>query len=464
MNGQAQIIPCKAQIIQTIGAPIVKKVILLLLVFPIIAYAQTKQNLTETPVPADSLVDSMGVNIHMTYGDTAYANVSAVRTMLQTLGLRHVRDGGKYYPSSPAYNQYEFGAFGGLSSLGLGFDLILTYQSGMDPDPMTEADLTALRSLASTNSVTIDSLEGPNEIDIQGDKNWVSDARSFMQSVFSANSQTTGFPKVPVLGPTLAGTSNDWGLLGNLTAYENFGNIHPYANTQYPSYNFALNLANERNVSGSQTIYVTESGWSNAMKATDGSPNVTEDVSGRYVGRLFLETLLWKWPRTYVYELVDEKNDPGLTNTQDHFGLFRYDYSAKPAATVIENMVTLMSDKGYTFTPAALSYSLTTPSSSVHHLLFQKHDGSYWLALWQEVSDWKGWNAQGSAITNPDVAVTLTLPGTASTIETYEPLNSASPLESISNQQTVTLMVPDHPLLVKIVLVAAPTNLKVTVK
>jgi serralysin len=440
-----------------------KSILTLLLATPLLVYGQTRQNLTETPKPADLLVDSMGVNVHMTYGDTAYGNIAAVRTMLQTLGLRHVRDGGKYLSDS-AYNQYEFGAYGNVSSLGIGFDLILTFEAGMDPNPMTEANLSALRVLAATNSVTIESLEGPNEIDIQGDKNWVFDTRSFMQSVSSASSETTSFPKVPLLGPSLAGASNDWVLLGNLTANENVGNIHPYANTQYPSYNFALNLANERNVSGSQTIYVTESGWSNAMKATDGSPNVTEQVAGRYVGRLFLETLLWNWPRTYVYELVDEQNDPGLTNTQHHFGLFRYDYSAKPAATVIQNMVALMSDKGYSFTPHALSYSLSTPSSAVHHLLFQKHDGSYWLALWQEVSDWNGWNAQGSAITNPDVALTLTLPGIASTIETYEPLNSASPLESVSNQQTVTLMVPDHPLLVKIVLVAAPQNLHVTVK
>jgi hypothetical protein len=443
-----------------IPTPVKIPILLVLLLSPLLIYGQTKQTLTETPRPADSLVDSMGVNVHMTYGNTAYGNIAAVRTMLQALGLRHVRDGGKYL-SDLAYNQYEFGAYGNVSSLGIGFDLILTFEASMDPNPMTESDLNALRALASTNSVTIDSLEGPNEIDIQGDKNWVSDTRSFMQSVSSANSETTSFPKVPLLGPTLAGASNDWVLLGNLTAYENIGNIHPYANTQYPSYNFPLNLANERNVSGSQTIYVTESGWSNAMKATDGSPNVTEQVAGCYVGRLFLETLLWNWPRTYVYELVDEQNDPDLTNTQDHFGLFRYDYSAKPAATVVQNMVALMSDKGYNFTPQPLSYSLSTPSSAVHHLLFQKHDGSYWLALWQEVSGWNGWNAQGSAVTNPDVAVTVSLPRVASTIETYRPLDSASVVESISNQQTATLMVPDHPLFVKISFaVAPPANLK----
>jgi hypothetical protein len=198
------------------------------------------------------------------------------------------------------------------------------------------------------------------------------------------------------------------------------------------------------------------------MNATDNSPNVTEDVAGRYMGRLFLETMLQGWPRTYVYELVDEMADPGLTNTQEHYGLFRNDYSAKPAATTIANMIALMSDKGYASIPTnTLSYSLTVPSPAVHHLLFEKHDGSYWLALWQEVSDWKGWNAQGVEITNPDVAVTLTLPAPASSIETYRPHDSTLAVQSMSDQQTVTLMVPDHPLLVKFVLLAPPTNLKI---
>jgi hypothetical protein len=265
-----------------------------------------------------------------------------------------------------------------------------------------------------------------------------------------------------VIGPSLAGASTDWSLLGNMTAYEDAGNIHAYANTQYPSYNFAADLTEEQEVSGSQKIYVTEAGWSNAVDATDGSPNVTEDVAGRYVGRLFLETMLRGWQRTYVYELVDETPDAAMTNTQAHFGLFRNDYSPKPAATTIENMIALMSDKGYTqMGTNTLSYSLSVPSAEVHHLLFQKHDGSYWLVLWQEVSDWSGWNAQGSPITNPDVPVTLTLPAAASSIETYRPHDSASVIQSMPNAQSVALMVPDHPLLVKFFLVAAPSGLRV---
>jgi hypothetical protein len=433
------------------------------LVSGIAVVAQTTANFTETPKSADSFVDSIGVNIHMTYSDTAYANGTAVKKMLSTLGVRHVRDSGKYYPNDPQYNQYEFAAYGNVASLGIGFDLILDFTGGMDPNPITPATIAALQSLATSHGVTIDSYEGPNEVDLTGNINWAADTRAFMTSVYSSVKANASTSAIPVIGNSLAGASTNWALLGNMTAYEDFGNMHPYANTQYPSHNFAADLANELNVCGTQQIYVTEAGWSNALNATDNSPNVTEDVASRYMGRLFLETLLHGWPRTYAYELIDEQADPGMTNTQKHYGLFRNDYSAKPAATVIANIITLLSNKGYQVIPRTLSYSLTTASPVVHHLLFQKHDGSYWLALWQETSNWNGWTAQGMPITNPDVAVTLTLPASVFSIQAYRPVGSTTAVASFTDKKIVTLMVPDHPLLVRVDMVAPPSNLTVVV-
>jgi hypothetical protein len=384
----------------------------------------------------------------MTYWNTGYGNLAAVESMLTTLGVRHVRDGAKYYASDPGYNTNEYVAYGAVSSLGIGFDLILAQSTS--PNPMNSSGMATFQSLAAGQNVTVESYEGPNEADTQGDSNWVADTRSFMQAVYPSIKSNSSTSTIPVLGNTLAGASSDWAALGNMTAYEDYGNMHPYANTQNPSFNFTADLAAQVAVSGSQNIYITESGWSNAMQATDNSPNVTEDVSSRYIGRLFFETMLHNWPRTYVYELLDEQADPAMTSTQQHFGLFRNDYSAKPAATVVANLITLMSDKGGVVTEIPLSYTLGTTSTNVHHLLFQKRNGSYWLALWQEVSDWSGWNAQGTPIVNPDVPVTLTLPSEAASIQGFLPLVSTYPAYSFSNRNTVTMMVPDNPLLVEI--------------
>jgi len=448
------------------GAGVRKPIFLLLfaLALCIPTFARTTTNLTEVPKPADSLVDSIGVNIHLTYGNSVYRDVVAVKQMLSTLHVRHVRDAGKYYPNDAKYNDYEFGSYGAVASLGIGFDLILDYNGGTVPSPITPEVMSALQTLAAKNGIAVESYEGPNEPDLAGILNWVASTRSFMQSVHSSTKTNPSTAAIPVIGNSLGGSPLDWVLLGDMTAFEDYGNVHPYANTQHPSFNFTTALANQINVSGFQTIYVTEAGWSNAINAKDNSPNVSEDAAGRYMGRLFLETLLHGWPRTYAYELVDEQADSGLTDTQRHFGLFRDDYSAKPAATVITNMIALMSDKGGSVRPSAVSYSLDTASSAIHHLLFQKQDGSYWLALWQEVSCWSELNGRGAAVTNPDVAVKLTLPNAGPFITTYRPHDSIAVVQSFTNQQTITLMVPDHPLLVKFSLIAAPTNLRARVQ
>lgn len=435
----------------------------LCLLFPTLLCAQTTLPLAETPRPADALVDSMGVNIHMTFSDTAYHNVPAVKTMLSQLGIRHVRDGATYYPNDANFGEQEYSAYGQLSALGIGFDLIVDYDRGTDPNPMTPAVVSSLQSLAANHAVTVDSYEGPNETDIQGNSNWLLDTRAFMKSLFASVSGTSGAKSVPVLGNSLAGPGSNWALLGNMTAYEDAGNLHPYANTQYPSYFFPQDFAAQLLVSGAQPIYVTEAGWANAMSATDNSPNVSEDVAGRYLGRLFFETLLRGCPRTYVYELVDEKPDPSMSHVQQHFGLFRNDYSPKPAASMISNLVKLMSDKGPAYAAQPLSYSLAVPSPSVHHMLFQKRDRSYWLALWQEVSDWKGWNAQGTPVSNPDVAVTLTLPASAASIQVFNPRASTSAITSFSGQQKISVMVPDSPVLVRVSFVSPPSGLTATV-
>jgi hypothetical protein len=443
-----------------------KSFFLLLLVSSLAAsaLAQTTSNLVETPLAADTLVDSMGVNIHMTYADTAYSNEAAVKNMLKSLGIRHVRDGGKFYIGQPGYNTMEFKTYGDIASLGIGFDLILDFNHGTDPNPMTPTLIGEIQALARAHNVVVDSYEGPNEIDSIGPNSWLSELRTFMPSMYSSVKSNPATSAIPVIGNSLAGPNSDWILLGNMTSHEDFGNMHPYANTQHPSYNFDFALSNQVHVSGSQNLFITEAGWSNAVRSTDNSPNVNEDVASRYMSRLFLETLLRGWPRTFVYELVDEQPDNSMTKTQQHFGLFRNDYSAKPAATVIANTIALMSDKGAKVNLRALTYSLTTSSPAVHHLLFQKGDGTYWLALWQEVSNWKGWNAQGTVITNPDVPVELTFPTEAASLQTYRPHSSTGVVDSFSNQKSVTLMVPDHALFVKIMLIPPPSNLRATVQ
>ena len=90
--------------------------------------------------------------------------------------------------------------------------------------------------------------------------------------------------------------------------------------------------------------------------------------------RLFLEYFNQGFPRTYSYEFIDEKADT-TNDPQMHFGLLRFDGSAKPAFTAVANLIQILKDPGATFSPAKLDYKMTGALNSVHHTLLQKRDG-----------------------------------------------------------------------------------------
>jgi hypothetical protein len=50
-----------------------------------------------TPVAlrASTFVETIGVNVHMSWKDTVYGNVDAVANAISTLGIKHLRDGAR---------------------------------------------------------------------------------------------------------------------------------------------------------------------------------------------------------------------------------------------------------------------------------------------------------------------------------------------------------------------------------
>ena len=58
------------------------------------ARAQTAAVLTKTvrASPADSFVDTIGVNVHMGNIGSVYGNFAKLKSALLTLGVRHLRD------------------------------------------------------------------------------------------------------------------------------------------------------------------------------------------------------------------------------------------------------------------------------------------------------------------------------------------------------------------------------------
>ena len=77
----------------------------------------------------------------------------------------------------------------------------------------------------------------------------------------------------------------------------------------------------------------TEAGYHNALSSTTGQPPASEEAAAVYMPRLLATAFGAGVERTFIYELVDEKPDPGLIDAEQHFGLLRNDLSPKPAFT-----------------------------------------------------------------------------------------------------------------------------------
>lgn len=321
----------------------------------------------ETPISASAFNDSIGVNLHMTYVVGAYnTDFSLWAPLLERSGIKHVRDG--VCPTFVALAWCEntlAPRMNELASNGIKFDLVTAMS-----DPFSY-----VTSYAATLAVTpaIEAYEGPNECDASGlcPSNWMSTEPGWQQEVYSMKT-----PGVTIVAPSMTSAAG-YADLGNLAPYADFGNIHDYVGSDMPesSTAAALHLQWAQAMTGSDPVWSTEDGYNtDPTFANNGVPQVVQE---RYLPRMLLEHMRLGINRTYIYQLFDFGPDGG-----SNMGLLNADYTAKPAWTALMQLMKLFADNG----PAPrtpLSLSVTgDKSGTLDHVLFQRSDGTYMLALW----------------------------------------------------------------------------------
>ncbi len=402
--------------------------------------AQSTTLQSETPRSAYDFVNSIGLNTHLNYFDRIYGNFQLVQFELQSIGVHHLRDGA--HLQNAGYNAALYGRWIELGKSGIRFNVVLDPRSNLGP--ITSSLLEQIDTLAGG---TVESFEGPNELDISNIPGWPAVDRSFQSSVFQSVTEMPQRDAIRVIGPSMASASHS-AEVGDLSQYLNDGNLHPYPAGQLPSVVFPdlPNLA--RIMSGNKQIVITESGYHNALNDHTDQPGVSEGAAARYIPRLFLEDFARGIPRTYLYEFMDEAPDPGLTNEQMHWGLVRADGTRKPAFNALKNLIQELDDTAQPSSLQPFSWSLSSTDPQLHHLLLQKSGGEVDLILWQEVSSFD--IKDQADISNPDVAAMLRLGHLARNVTVYEPSLQAQPLHTYANVDGVSLEIPDHPLVVEI--------------
>jgi len=391
-----------------------------------------------------SFTGSLGINATIgSNASRAMQNFTADENALSYLGFKLVRSG-VYTFNQPAYAQLN-------QDLGIKFDDIV---SGVN----TESFDNSLQVIEA-NPQLLAFVEGPNETDepkqtayylkLSGLHATAAEMRALYSAVHSD-------PKLAGVGVIQAsfGIPSSFAKYGNQSGSADYTNSHIYYNF-YPfgvdplkgnGYWMRTLLADAQSVTPgvpnivTETGYITQPGSAFAVSDIDQAKYLLDDVFD-----------LWNAgvADDFIFYLVDTGPNAGDTgNTSHYYGIFNADWTPKPAAIALHNLTTLLADTGTGgVAPGKLSYALSGEPSSVQTSLMEKSDGTFVLAIWNDV---QLQNTSGVDVPVASVAVTLTLSKAYESINIYDPLTGTTVEESFANAQTVQIMVPDHPILIEI--------------
>jgi hypothetical protein len=391
------------------------------------------QTRAERAIPARDFRESIGVNVHLSYADTAYADFPAVRRALADLGVRHVRDG------ACAGCAEANDRIAALGRDGVRFTLIAG--SPRDETGTLEQNL---ESVAGPLRPAVEAVEGPNEYDAAGGPEWAGALRDYQQELFERVRGDDRLRGLDVIGPSFV-KPDSREQAGDMQAWMTFGNLHSYPGGAEPAAGLDSERALARAVSGTKPVVATETGYHDALSAQSGQPAVDEATAAAYIPRLYLDYFRAGVRRTFAYELADEKPDPARRNPELHFGLLRDDWSPKPAYAALRGLLAAVGDGAPEEGRTSLRYDVQG-GEDIRRLLLAPGDGSLRLVLWRQEPVWDQNAGSARKLAQRDV-----------TVRFGEPVKSAAVLR----RGRAVAEHPD-PTRVPVALGAEPVVLKIT--
>lgn len=213
-------------------------------------------------------------------------------------------------------------------------------------------------------------------------------------SEVGAQSDNVGlqFLKIPPHAPTL---------MPEGTSYADAANVHNYLyhpNAPTPADNKVWDAADPTSASRVDGLYgnfgktwrrgfqgYDEAQLSSLPRVTTETGTgiggaITERMHGLHLMNLYLAQFKRGFNYTAVYILRDRTDEAG----NQAFGFFRPDYTPRPAATYLHNLIAILDDKGRPSTNHELDYVIEKKPVTVHDLLLEKSDGGFQLVLWGE--------------------------------------------------------------------------------
>jgi hypothetical protein len=319
---------------------------------------------------AAEFVDSIGVVTHLSYIDTAYGPTADVLAKVRELGVHHIREAAPPPTGQLADALRQARAAGLKATVGTG-------DVAVDPAQTVADSLTVLGD-------GVAAFEAPNELDNSGDPDWAAKLVDYMPRLAAAVAEQA--PGVRVIGPSFIDPSHRAEVPDDLPGAFNG---HPYPGGLPPEPALELALSERRATAPRKPVVFTETGYHNATAATVDQPPASEEAAAIYIPRLLASAFGAGVERTFLYELLDNRPDPGLTDPIQHWGLLRNDFTPKPAFTAVKTLIAAVRASPGPRTGAPLEWTLSGDGGTrVDRLALVRRDGSLAIAPWRPVSVW----------------------------------------------------------------------------
>ncbi|CAL4869849.1 hypothetical protein MMA231_04141 (plasmid) [Asticcacaulis sp. MM231] len=384
---------------------------------------------------------TIGINTHVNYLDTTYADFPAVLRALDYVGVDHIRE---LTPMPWLSGAAPLGYYDQLMRAGLNIDFVV---------PGGKVDLVKsilpVIDLAKGRPGKISAIEGFNEVDHApvtfGGETGPGAAVAAQKQLFSIVRSHEVLKDIPVYD--LTGVMP---LPTSLAGRADYGNAHLYPQNGYPPDGWFRGMKDLASASKLPMV-VTEFGY--ASMPERGWLVVGVDEAGQAKGILsgIFSGIENGFARTYLYQLFDEKPDPNNADREWHFGLYDVQYRKKISAVALHNLTTLLADArpdARSFVTQPLDLKLSGLPEKAHIVVLQKADRRYLVALWSEQVFWD--HVEKTPKATKVTPVRVTLPAGVTSARLYDPLLSEAPTDAVMDKGELVIPVPDHPVLLEL--------------
>jgi hypothetical protein len=394
---------------------------------------------------ADDFVESIGINIRLyNTGSPEYTDYTNTRSLLVQSGIRHVRER-LPFSNETVYKQ---------RAINLAEDYGIYHCFGIDTRSSGALDtskIDAALNIAEEMLPAIDSFVGPNEYNLTGRSDWISELRTYTEQLDQKLSSRQALQNFAVVAPPISGNSPTIDF-GDVSDWVDYGNGHLYLNGDKPENNSVVNqfVSSVRDAAfPDRDLIATEGGYHSAFDSGNG---ISELARSKYIPRTYLDFFRRGIVRTYLYTFRDARS-PNRSDREAHFGLVTYDGIKTESYNAVKNLITILQEPSMPdFTAGELIYSLSGETSDVEHLLLQKSNGNFYLVLWLAKRVYTV--STDTDLNNPNQQVTIQIdqPLLNQQVTVYE--NIQNPTFSTSGQNTsngrVTVDVSDAVTILKI--------------